>query len=110
MKRVYISGAISGRNKVDYLKEFDAAEDVLRAFGFRPFNPARRLLARWPLYNLFGYRFVLAADIYVLLRCDYIFLLPGWENSKGAKAEKMIADIFGIKAFRDVTIKELVKQ
>jgi hypothetical protein len=38
-------------------------------------------------------------DITMLCECDSIYMLPGWENSKGAKLEKMIADSLGMEIF-----------
>ena len=36
-------------------------------------------------------------DIKALLECDYVYMLPGWKKSNGARIEKFIAFIFGIK-------------
>ena len=33
----------------------------------------------------------------MLATCDYIYLVPGWEDSRGAVLEKQIADALGIK-------------
>ena len=37
------------------------------------------------------------ADIALLLGCDYIYMLQGWELSKGAKLELDVASSCGIK-------------
>lgn len=34
-------------------------------------------------------------DLRAVAECDSIFLLPGWENSKGAKAELALAEALG---------------
>ena len=34
-------------------------------------------------------------DLRAVAECDAIFLLPGWENSKGAKAELALAEALG---------------
>lgn len=36
-------------------------------------------------------------DIGLLVRCDYIYMLKGWELSKGAKLELDVASSCGIK-------------
>lgn len=44
------------------------------------------------------------ADLEILRRCDAIFLIPGWENSKGSKMEKEFALANGIPVFYDIGI------
>lgn len=44
------------------------------------------------------------ADLEMLRRCDAIFLIPGWENSKGAKMEKEFSLQNGIPVFYDIGI------
>lgn len=36
-------------------------------------------------------------DLWHLMKCDYIYLLDGWTQSKGAKVERDVARVFGIK-------------
>lgn len=38
----------------------------------------------------------LRGDVAVMVMCDYIFRLPGWEGSRGAKIETRIAAHLGI--------------
>lgn len=91
-KKVYISGAIAhydiGERKGAFLK----ASDDLRAKGFEPVNPFENGLpdeAHW--------REHMRADIGLLVGCDYIYMLVGWELSKGAKLELDVASSCGIK-------------
>lgn len=93
--KVYISGKISGLAKEEYEKHFNDAEKLLIAKGHDPVNPLR-------IIEVLGidesdYPKLMGADIEALLRCDAIYMLHTWQDSLGAKAEKAVADIMGIK-------------
>lgn len=95
MTKVYISGAITG---LDYHKEvvsaFDrAAKDILAA-GCTPVNPLDNGL---PLGSCWTAH--MKADIKMLLDCQEIYMLDGWEHSKGAWLEWQIANQLGMRDF-----------
>lgn len=98
LKTVYISGAISGRDRKDYLTQFADAEKHLRQLGYDVCNPTKALPCRflW-IYKLLGYKLTLIYDLWLLSRCDKIYMLSGSENSKGVFLEKVAAETFGIK-------------
>ena len=80
--KVYISGAIAHYNIDERKGAFLDAENRLRAMGFVPVNPFKNGLpdeAHW--------REHMRADIRLLLDCNFIYMLQGWELSKGAKLE-----------------------
>ena len=88
MKRVYISGQMSGLPREEYLARFAKAENLLRQEGFTVVNPAHLLPSRWPwLYRLIGYRLTLLYDLWHLSRCDLIYKIPGWKESHGSNIE-----------------------
>jgi len=41
----------------------------------------------------------LAGDIEILKRCDLVVMVPGWENSSGAKEERNVAIEHNIPVF-----------
>lgn len=93
-KKVYISGAIAHHDLKERMLVFRNAEQYLRKKGYEPVNPFKNGLpqeAHW--------REHMRADIMMLLQCDGIYMLNGWELSKGAKLELDVASSCGIKVF-----------
>jgi len=45
----------------------------------------------------------LEADLRLLEACDILYLLPGWEHSKGAVYEKLRATELGLPIYKDLT-------
>jgi hypothetical protein len=88
MKRVYIAGAYTGRE--DYARgQFREAAERLRRN-----NPHMEWVN--PLEDLGlsadnSWEECIATCVYVLLKCNRIHLLPGWEESRGAKIEAAVA-------------------
>lgn len=86
---VYISGAITGQP--DYMDKFNAAEERLKQKGYEVVNPAKL----GEQLKVFPYGTILALDIAVLLNCNAIYMLKGWEDSKGANSELEFAATTG---------------
>jgi hypothetical protein len=86
---------------------FAVAAETLRAAGYIVFSPAENdLKIQGNPYDdhgncvdeVFDIRRALADDCeYLTLHADAICMLPGWENSKGAKAEKALAEALGLE-------------
>ena len=91
--KLYISGRISGRPTKLAQAEFGEAEAKIRKFGLIPVNPMNNgLPADTEWEDQMG------QDIAMLLRCDAIYMLPGWQQSEGATLEYLTttdADIPG---------------
>ena len=87
--RVYISGKMDG--EPNYNKEkFDAAESLLKQYGYKVFNPAK-LIGKHKTRKEY-----MRKDIEELLKCDGVALIPGWTYSRGAKLEVDICVELGI--------------
>lgn len=102
--KVYISGQITGLDENEYKKLFNEAEDVLIAFGYDPVNPVA--LDEAEDTNGWTWHDFMKRDIKLLCGCDYIYLLPNWRNSRGAKFEYMIADMLQIPCLNLQDIQE----
>lgn len=89
--KVYISGPITG---VDFGNRFafSCASNALELCGYEAVDPSKVQLddeATWADY--------MRADLKLLLDCDYIYMLEGWEDSKGARIERELAENLGIE-------------
>ena len=84
--RVYISGKISGTNIEDARDDFELAEIQLQKMGHDVINPFK---IKHPENDFWeGY---MKRDIIELMKCDAIYPLKGWQNSRGAKIEVQLA-------------------
>jgi hypothetical protein len=45
----------------------------------------------------------LAQDFALIARCSHVLMLPGWERSRGARAEKGYAESIGVRVLENVT-------
>ena len=91
---VYISGPITMNN--DWRRNFDAAYARLKAEGYGVVHNPREIgdaleTALGALGKKPAYADYMRADLKMLLQCDTIYLLKGWEGSAGARAELSVA-------------------
>lgn len=94
MTTIYIAGPMTGLPDYNYPAFNQAAAD-LRAAGYTVLNPT--LDRKSPNEDPPGMTWVdyLRAAIVMVAKADGIALLPGWENSKGARLELHIAGELG---------------
>jgi hypothetical protein len=86
-KKVYLSGPMTGYTDYNY-PAFQDAEDKLKQKGFTNIcNPIHNFEGRidMPRHEY------MRVDLSNVLRCDAVVVLPGWEDSIGARAEVLIA-------------------
>ena len=111
--RIYISGPMTGLTREQYIRRFMLAEKVLRDNGYRNIvNPIHVWTCRFRwLYKILGYRLTLFYDLWLLTRCQRIYKMPGWKESRGANIESCVAYHFNVwvvaKPVRDILDKEL---
>ena len=102
--RVYVAGPMTGIEDFNY-PAFNAVAEQLRAKGYEVENPADHGIiegAQWADY--------MAYDLTRLGLCGVIALLPGWENSEGARLEVLIAERLGMTVVNahDLVTREAV--
>lgn len=110
--KVYISGPITGLPYEEAEKAFNDAEIRLQEQGYEVVNPLNNGLPTSATWNEH-----MRADLKLLLDCDAIYLLKGYQNSKGAMIEYDLAIKLGYHIiiiteklkFRPITIEEREK-
>ncbi|NIF51427.1 DUF4406 domain-containing protein [Burkholderia sp. Ax-1724] len=88
--RIYVAGPMTGIPDLNF-PAFHAAAARLRAEGHEVINPAEinaDPTAAWAA--------CMRADIRELVTCEAIYLLPGFEDSRGARLERHIAVELGM--------------
>lgn len=111
--KIYLAGPMRGIPEFNF-PAFHSEAARLRAEGHTVFNPAERDIAKHGGVDIskgnasgdndiaaaqhgFNLREALADDLgFICLEADAIVLMPGWENSKGANAERATALALGL--------------
>lgn len=109
----YIAGKMSGIPAYNF-PAFDEARDGLRALGYDVISPADmdRAVGFDPFICHADKEFLEAAmrrDVEAVMRADCIVMLPGWEDSTGAKAELALARWRHIPAYQWPEMVEIQK-
>lgn len=110
MRTVYIAGPMTGYKYFNF-PAFDEWKDTLLCRGYNVISPAdldREVgfdamklpedsdWTKWgDALGEFDLDACIERDVEAVKKCDIIFMLKGWENSTGAKAEKALAEWMG---------------
>jgi hypothetical protein len=99
MKKIYLSGPITGRPVDEYRMHFATVDASIRgkatshAVEITTFNPTSLKLEGCKVPEWHDYMRACVAE---LVRCDGIAILDGWVKSRGARFEVSIADVLHI--------------
>ena len=114
--KIYLAGPMRGYKDFNFPAFFKATEE-LRQQGHTVFNPAERDTSVWGaerLKSATGNEAEVAANLglegltlarqcfladtqFICVHADAIYLLPGWEKSRGATAERALGEAIGLK-------------
>ena len=113
--KIYIAGPMRGKKWFNF-PDFDWAKECLMRAGWEVISPAD--LDReigfdvkslppdtdWSDVSKLGFdlRAAIQRDVAAIRQCDAIFMLHGWSESRGAKAEKAVAEWLGLMVFYQV--------
>ena len=84
--KIYISGKISGTDLTETRKRFAVVAKAMKRLGYEHVNPLDNGLSEYDTWEAH-----IIKDIATLLQCKAIYMLQGWEESKGARIEHYIA-------------------
>ena len=99
-KRIYIAGPMTGLPEHNF-PAFHAAAARFREAGWEAVNPAENFGGQTDMPR----ETYLRADIILLAQCEAIALLPGWEESRGAKLEYLLARELGMAVLDAETLQ-----
>ena len=107
MSIIYVAGPYSADNVIDVLKNIGRGQQVcanLFDYGFNPFCPwhDHHFITDNPECDASIERFY-EYSIEFLKVSDAVFLVDGWEKSKGTLKEIEIANKYGIPVFEYIT-------
>ena len=109
--RIYVAGALNGMAS-DYVKNMHRMitwSKRVRDLGFSTYTPGLDLLEGLVLGNL-EYEDYFQNSQPWLDAADAVFLVPGWEESKGTKREIERAKEKGIPVYMDIWTLKHVKE
>lgn len=101
-KRIYLAGPMTGLPMFNQ-PAFYIAADELREAGWEVINPADNYGGRTDLPR----SSYLLVDIALLLQCEALALLPGWQHSVGARLEYLLARELCLPILDAQTLKPL---
>ena len=101
-KVIYVSGKITGTS--DYADRFSAAEDKLIAEGYEVLNPVRtgKWLERYLAPEKPTWVQYMKCTIAAMMKADYIYMMSGWSQSKGARIEHKLARELGMEIIYEI--------
>lgn len=96
-KKIYMSGPITGYEKAGREKAFEATKARLQAAGWgKVYNPMTDGLDYYSPHAEH-----MKKDIRELLKCDAIFMMTGWQASKGCITELAVARACGLQVVNE---------
>jgi len=94
---IYVSGPIT--NTANHVKEFKEAVEYLKQQGRKPLDPLQIKPSQEMLSQSAEWAYYMKAAIKMLMEADGIYMLDGWEGSRGARIEHLLAQELNIPVY-----------
>lgn len=98
MKKCYIAGKIGDLPEAEYKANFEEGKKDVRELGYEPVSPVdlpHEHGRTWSEY--------MKEDISEMCKCDYVYALRNWTQSRGAKIEVKLAMKLGLTIIHQST-------
>lgn len=95
MKKVFICQPMFGKTDEEIEKERYEITIKLKVRGYEIIDSYIEEDTDNPVY-------LLGESIKLLSTADFIYLMPGWENGRGCRIEKLVADTYNIPILKEV--------
>jgi len=102
LNRIYISGPMTGMPEFNY-PAFHAAARRLRQAGWDVINPAENFGGCTDLPR----EAYMRLDVTYMVACSAVAMLPGWQQSRGARVEYLLARELGMEMLDAETLQPL---
>lgn len=90
---IYISGPMTGLPDMNF-PNFQYAEMKLLNDGWKVESPTEHGIVKGATWEDY-----MAACLIQIAQCDTMYMLRGWENSKGAREEYRLAELLGLEVY-----------
>ena len=91
--KVFISQPMNGKTNEEIINERSSLVSFLNSKGYEIIDSIIEDDINNPIW-------LLGESIKLLSEADYIYMMDNWENSRGCKIEKLIADSYNIKQLK----------
>lgn len=92
--KVFISQCMAGKTNEEIILERSLLVSKLENKGYQVIDSVLNIDAN-PVY-------LLGKSIELLSEANFIYLMPGWENGRGCRIEKLVADNYEIPILEEV--------
>lgn len=106
-QKIYISGAIAHHDIEERRAAFEAVANYCEYCGFEAVNPFENEFHKRGQGEIAHWRDHMRVDLKMLLECDAICMMDGWEESKGAKLELDVASTCGLTVYYESAVRTL---
>ena len=91
-QKAYVSGKITGLTEEEYLRLFSEAKKKAKEKGYVAISPTEL-----PHDHNKTWESYMREDLIEMLKCDVVFAMANWHESKGATIEVNLAKSIGMK-------------
>lgn len=88
-QKVFISGRVSGLKPETVRKNFARVEKKYKAIGYEVVNPIKLCDKEWSWFRC------MVVCLWNLAKCDYVYMIPNYKKSRGARIEHCFARTLG---------------